>query len=239
MFEDNLYAGAVNGPLWSLPVEVFAYLLLFLLGLTGLLARRAIVTAVAVAGLAWAAVWVPLTSDAVGSTYVIAAFAVGAAAYTFADRIVLAWPVALLLLPVCVAAGLGPASVRVVVWTLAAVYLSYWFAYAIPPVGRVVSRFGDASYGVYIWAFPIQQVLVQEIPALEPWGRDRAGDADRAGAGVRVVAHRRTAVAAPQAEAQGGAGHRFRAAARLLTASTSASSSEWRRSASEASSPVA
>ena len=59
---------------------------------------------------------------------------------------------------------------RVVVWTLAAVYLSYWFAYAIPPIGRVVSRFGDASYGVYIWAFPIQQTLVQEIPSLEPWG---------------------------------------------------------------------
>jgi len=169
VFEDNLYAGAVNGPLWSLPLEVFAYLLLFLLGLTGLLARRAFVTLVVVAGLAWAAVWVPLTSDAVGSTYVIAAFAVGAAAYSFADRIVLAWPIALLLLPVCIAAGLGPTSVRVVVWTLAAVYLSYWFAYAIPPIGRVVSRFGDASYGVYIWAFPIQQTLVQEIPSLEPW----------------------------------------------------------------------
>ncbi|GAA2115219.1 acyltransferase [Nocardioides bigeumensis] len=169
VFEDNLYSGAVNGPLWSLPVEVFAYLLLFLLGVSGLLARRAVITSIAVAGLCWAAVWVPLTSDAVGSTYVIAAFAVGAAAYSFADRIVLAWPIALLLLPVCLAAGLGPTSVRVVVWTLAAVYLSYWFAYALPPVGRFVTRLGDASYGVYIWAFPVQQVLVQEVESLQPW----------------------------------------------------------------------
>jgi peptidoglycan/LPS O-acetylase OafA/YrhL len=160
VFEDNIHPG-VNGPLWSLPIEVFAYLLLFLLGISGLLARRAVVTTVAVLSLAWAAVWVPLTSDPVGATYVVAAFAVGAAAYTWRDRLVLTWPVALALLPVCVVTGLGPTSLRVVTWTLAAVYLCYWFAYALPPVGRLLTRFGDASYGVYIWAFPVQQTIVQ------------------------------------------------------------------------------
>lgn len=160
VFEDNIHPG-VNGPLWSLPIEVFAYLLLFLLGITGLLARRAVVTAVAVLSLVWAAVWVPNTSDAVGATYVIAAFAVGAAAYTWREKLVLAWPVALALVPICVVTGLGPTSLRVVTWTLAAVYLCYWFAYALPPVGRLLTRFGDASYGVYIWAFPVQQTIVQ------------------------------------------------------------------------------
>lgn len=72
----------------------------------------------------------------------------------------LAWPVALALVPLCVATGLGPEPLRVVTWTLASVYLCYWFAYALPPVGRVLTRFGDASYGVYIWAFPVQQTLV-------------------------------------------------------------------------------
>src|SRR6478736_9794871 len=37
VFDDNVYAGAVNGPLWSLPVEVFAYFGLFVLGVAGLL----------------------------------------------------------------------------------------------------------------------------------------------------------------------------------------------------------
>jgi peptidoglycan/LPS O-acetylase OafA/YrhL len=170
VFEDNIYAGAVNGPLWSLPVEVFAYLVLFLLGLAGLLRHRAVVVGVAVLSLAWAAVWVPSTSDAVGAIYVLSAFAVGAAVYSYADRVVLAWPVALALLPVCVLAGLGPEPLRVVVWTLAAVYLSYWFAYGLPHIGRVVSRTGDASYGVYIWAFPVQQLLVQEVDGIGPWG---------------------------------------------------------------------
>ncbi|GAA5123436.1 acyltransferase [Alloalcanivorax gelatiniphagus] len=164
VYEDNLYPG-VNGPLWSLPVEVFAYFCLFLLGMSGLLARRWLVTTLAVASLAWAAWWVPHTSDAVGSIYVLSAFAVGAAAYSWRDRIVLAWPVALVLLALCVLTGLGPEPLRVVTWTVAAVYLSYWFAYAVPPVGRSLVRWGDASYGVYIWAFPIQQALVQ-------WGID-------------------------------------------------------------------
>jgi peptidoglycan/LPS O-acetylase OafA/YrhL len=161
VFEDNLYAGAVNGPLWSLPVEVFAYAVLAVLGMTGLLRLRWLVLGIAVLGLAWAAVWVPATSDAVGSTYVLAAFALGTAAYSFRERVVLHWSVAAGLLVLCYLAGLGPVSLRVVVWTIGAVYISYWFAYALPPIGRVVTRVGDASYGMYIWAFPVQQTVVQ------------------------------------------------------------------------------
>jgi peptidoglycan/LPS O-acetylase OafA/YrhL len=167
VFEDNLYPG-VNGPLWSLPVEVFAYFCLFVLGVTGLLARRWFVTAMAVASLAWAAWWVPHTSESLGAIYVLSAFAVGAAAYTWRDRIVLTLPGALALVTLCVVTGLGPAPLRVVVWTVAAVYLSYWFAYAVPTVGRPLVRWGDASYGVYIWAFPVQQTIVQ-AGADDPW----------------------------------------------------------------------
>jgi peptidoglycan/LPS O-acetylase OafA/YrhL len=169
VFEDNPYPG-VNGPLWSLPVEVFAYLCLFLLGISGLLAKRAVISGFAAASLVWAAWWVPNTPDGIGSTYVLSAFAVGAAAYSWRDRLVLSWPVALALLPICVLTGLGPEPIRVVVWTVATVYLSFWFAYALPPLGRTFTRFGDASYGLYIWAFPVQQTIVQVAgPDTSPW----------------------------------------------------------------------
>lgn len=170
VFDDTVYAGAVNGSLWSLPVEVFAYLMLAVLGMTGLLARRWVVTAVATASLVWAAWWVPTMSDAVGSAYVLSAFAVGAAAYTYRERLVLSTPIALGLVVLCTATGFGPTPLRVVVWTVSAVYLSYWFAYALPRFGRALTRFGDASYGVYIWAFPLQQTVVQLVGNdVDPW----------------------------------------------------------------------
>ncbi|MEO5852625.1 MAG: acyltransferase, partial [Nocardioides sp.] len=108
VFEDNLYAGAVNGPLWSLPVEVFAYLGLALLGMSRLLGRRWLLVGLSVLGLVWAAVWVSVTPGAVGAIYVLAAFALGATAYSFKERIVLAWPVAVALVVACWLAGLGP-----------------------------------------------------------------------------------------------------------------------------------
>ena len=40
MFADNAYAGAVNGSLWTLPIELRAYLILAGLGIVGLLRRR-------------------------------------------------------------------------------------------------------------------------------------------------------------------------------------------------------
>ena len=43
VFDDNVYAGAVNGSLWSLPVEVFAYAVLAVLGVTGMLRHRKLV----------------------------------------------------------------------------------------------------------------------------------------------------------------------------------------------------
>lgn len=161
VFEDNVYAGAVNGPLWSLPVEVLAYFGLFVLGVTGLLARRRVVGALAVLGLLWAAAWVSITTPTIAQVSVLSAFALGAAAYSWADRIVLAWPIAAGMAALFVVAGLGPNGPQVVVWTICMVYLSYWFAYAVPPFGRLLTRFGDASYGVYIWAWPVQQTIVQ------------------------------------------------------------------------------
>ena len=170
VFDDNVYAGAVNGSLWSLPLEVLAYAMVAGLGALGLLARRWVVTSLALASLVWAAWWEPAMSEAVGSAYVVSAFAVGAAAFTWRDRIVLSTPVAVVLVAVCAATALGPESLRVVTWTVSALYLSYWFAYCLPRVGRVLTRFGDTSYGLYIWAFPIQQLVVQVAGNdADPW----------------------------------------------------------------------
>ena len=87
--------------------------------------------------LVWAAGGCPSPSTASARSTSSRPSRVGAAAYSWRDRIVLAWPVALALVPACVAAGLGPEPAPgASCGRSAAVYLSYWFAYAVPPVGR-------------------------------------------------------------------------------------------------------
>jgi peptidoglycan/LPS O-acetylase OafA/YrhL len=45
-------------------------------------------------------------------------------------------------------------------------YLIFVLAYL--PKGKVLkfNKYGDYSYGVYIWAFPIQQIVVWQLPSL-------------------------------------------------------------------------
>ena len=42
-----------------------------------------------------------------------------------------------------------------------------WLAY-VPGVLRHFNRFGDYTYGIYIYAFPMQQLLVAMVPGITP-----------------------------------------------------------------------
>lgn len=49
-------------------------------------------------------------------------------------------------------------------------YICFWLGYG---TGGHFSNFGkkfELSYGMYLWAFPIQQTLAQLFPGLSPYG---------------------------------------------------------------------
>ena len=130
---------------------------------------------------------------------------VGAAAYSFRDRIVLSWPVAPGACWWSACSPLWARSLRVVVWTVAAVYLSYWFAYALPPdrplrdpvrrrvVRRLhlgVPRAADHRPG-------------RRRRASSPWALIGVATPDRLGARAAVLAPGRGAGAAAQAAPPG------------------------------------
>lgn len=168
VFDSNPYPSAVNGSLWSLPVEVVAYALLAMAGMVGLLSRRAAVAALAVAALVAQSALVTFAPASLKAVGVIAAFAVGAAMYSFRDRVPLDWRVAILA-GIAVVASAGTA-LQTATWTLCLVYLTFFIAYAMRPLGRRITRYGDASYGLYIYAFPIQQLVVLGAAGdIGPW----------------------------------------------------------------------
>ena len=191
VFLHTIYPNAVNGSLWTLPLEVKAYLLLAIFGVLGLLIRvRAVMlifTAYAVlaifpsvrdslpGGAHYAAylldIQMPANYVAASSVtpgtftvllYLLAAFGIGAGLYQLRRWIPILWPIAgalfgAIVLTVVIAGrfALAPSQVMVIVLP----YLILCVAYRSHRWVRLPHWWGDYSYGVYIYAFPVQQAI--------------------------------------------------------------------------------
>ncbi len=175
------YPGIWNGSLWSLFFEGMCYVLLAALAVTRLLRRRVVVLSVAlglwVTEIVLAATKTSISNtDAWGMLTLTPVFLAGTLLYLYRDKIrdagVLALGailgfVAVLWLPL----GDGGAfwnhhatSTSVAAPLLA--YLLLWLGIHLP-FQRVGAR-NDYSYGLYIFAFPVQQILAV-------WGVQRSG----------------------------------------------------------------
>lgn len=150
VFEGLPYPGAVNGSLWTLGPEVACYAAVLALGASGALRRPALLAAVA--GLALAG------SLGHGPRLGVVDFATAFAAGSLTRL----WP-ALLGGPALAGAGLAvlafalggaPFALLDVAGALLVVGLGASRRVRLP---RLAGR-GDVSYGVYIWAFPMQQL---------------------------------------------------------------------------------
>jgi peptidoglycan/LPS O-acetylase OafA/YrhL len=196
VFAHNAYPTAVNGSLWTLPLEVKAYVFLLLVGLVGLLTRwrRAmpILAAIAVVVCATAvrpslplanhfgALLVDIQSApgllhlvSVGSYNVylelFAAFVVGAALYSVRDWVFLRWDLAALAVAGIVVAGIVGGPWPDLACVTLAPYLVLCLAYRTAAYVRLPPWFGDYSYGVYVYAFPVQQVISQLVTPHSGW----------------------------------------------------------------------
>ncbi|GAA4788232.1 acyltransferase [Actinomycetospora chlora] len=159
-----LGGAAVNGSIWSLPWEAMAYGAVVLLGSTTLLRRPAAVYLLAAAAVAHLLVVGP------GPAYVeqaLACFTLGMAAQHACRRWVPSWWVAV-----------GGAALWAATWgTTAASAGSVVFigssafvvALRAPACVRHPTGSWDLSYGMYLTAFPIQQLAVVGLGWRSPW----------------------------------------------------------------------
>ena len=159
--------GIVDGPLWSLPCEALLYLMLFGLGVCRLLTLPVTVLLLA-AGIA--ALWLDTAGETFGSAlWLLGFFAAGMCLYRLrglgARVFARHWAVLALI-------GLAlsiPARLFLVAFPLFGGYLVIWLALSRRlPVLRA-ARFGDLSYGLYIYGWPVEQCVVYFSGATAPW----------------------------------------------------------------------
>jgi peptidoglycan/LPS O-acetylase OafA/YrhL len=169
VFTTNPYGSAVNGSLWTLPVEVTAYGATLLLGVSGLLARRR--GLVLAATLVLVVVQETILPDAssldvtgVGSVlhwlvHFGLYYAAGALFFLYRERIPLSFAAAAAALVIWIACF--DTGVTTLAGQLTLPYVVLVLGYRAPEaVDRVMRRIGDLSYGTYIYAFPVQQTII-------------------------------------------------------------------------------
>lgn len=177
VFTSNAYGPPINGSLWTLFYEVACYGGVVVLGLLGILRHRSAMLAVLIAATLFhfAGSLISQSSGGLPASLVVRLellallsfpFALGTFAYVWRERIRLSASIVLLLwMPVPLLSGTGAMATWV---TLALVYTTIWAGFV--PKGRALAynRLGDYSYGVYIYAFPVQQLLVWQFPGMAP-----------------------------------------------------------------------
>lgn len=180
VFTHSTFPNAVNGSLWSLPAEVAMYVLLPVAFLTTVIDRSTRLTILVSATVAL--LMLLYVSRAPPDQMVVfwgtgarsvadvgSYFLVGALYSGTSLRRWLSAPVALLLVGAIALFHLPDDLMRQIALLMVLPYATLSFAvHAVPGVCKA-GRFGDPSYGIYVYAFPVQQTLFHfSGPAMGP-----------------------------------------------------------------------
>lgn len=177
-FTGSSFPLAVNGSLWTIPLELKCYLLLTLMGIAGLLQLRRILLAIICCATLVYAGW-QLRGELIVQYFHLPhhhqmliefgiCFFIGVLAHLYwaqlRDRVLwvllgaLCFGVITFMLGRPMLAGLVGVPLVVIMLGKQA-----W------PVIRRFDRFGDLSYGVYLYAFPIQQTIIWSLASRLHW----------------------------------------------------------------------
>lgn len=159
----------VNGQLWTLPYELWCYGALALLGAIGLIRRRSMGLLILI-GFTLAVWLIGLATPAPRGPWIyawslVSAFLAGVVLFLYRDR--LPWSPLWGAVSLAATALLYMSSSTRALAMLPIAYWTVWLGLFDPRATFLAGRH-DYSYGVYLLAYPIQQLL-WILPPLRPW----------------------------------------------------------------------
>jgi peptidoglycan/LPS O-acetylase OafA/YrhL len=164
VFEDNPLGNPINGSLWTLRYEVTCYLALTLVALLGVLKRplgMALLLGLMGVG--------TMSTQSLSAPHVVHylfflgfPFAFGMMVYVWRDVVPLNVSLLIVLVLATIVFGQIEASDPLfrMLLTITLAYGAFLIGYHPLLRFRAYNRLGDYSYGMYIYAFPIQQLIV-------------------------------------------------------------------------------
>lgn len=158
VFTSNAFFGVINGSVWTLEAEVLCYVLVGVLGLLGFL-RSTVVAALFVVAIAVPFLRLPIRATWEADIELFGYFAAGMLLYTLRCKTPLIGRFALGGCGLLFLAAVSGFGFRPMV-AISGSYIILWVAFTDRLPWSRFARFGDVSYGVYIYAFPIQQAVV-------------------------------------------------------------------------------
>jgi len=173
VFTDNPYVNTVNGSLWTLPYEVKMYFYLALIGGgVGFIEKKTQVTItknlfLLIASFSLYVFMLNYFYYEKNSNFsrLFYMFFIGATCYQYRTKLVLSHkPFLFFLLIICISSI--NKNIFFVSYTLMLPFIVFYLAYIPSGTIRKFNNFGDYSYGIYIYSFPIQQALISSIPNL-------------------------------------------------------------------------
>jgi len=161
VFDEGLKSATINGSQWTLPAEVRMYVLLGVMGALGLLVSARVATVV-LGVLLVAATLHPEQFPLHPDWFRLAGyFLLGVLVYMHRARVKIRMDLVVGLILLAVLTRHLP--VYPMTFALALAGMVFCLAYLTPP-WRWLERYGDPSYGVYLWGWPCQQVVSWFLP---------------------------------------------------------------------------
>ncbi len=179
VFVNNVLPNLVNGSVWMLSLFFNMYIIVAVLGLIGwLYKRKVIILITSLFMVIYLNLIYHLPTIHVraiekflypnGGVFAIT-FMIGILLYLYKDKIKYDIKIALVMLAIFIL-SLNNKFTLILASSIVLPYLILYVAFAKIPFINKVGKFGDYSYGIYIYAFPVQQSVEHFVPGISVAG---------------------------------------------------------------------